>query len=247
MIYNFVRELNEYQMRIVATGNKPNELYDGVKWSALMEIGEQLEALKIRQNQKELDRVDVKSRQINQRFEQVAAELVQKEVQKEIIKIANIEGDSRNESHDSTEAGTSWGQYDDTGEATEMLCMQAIAKICSDFRYELHKSLGSVGEFSNVEKHVNELIHRANFRFSDLQAGVRKAKQLLTKCQKLSEIAHQGVHELSGKVPKEEHDKIQTNLRKVGKKRQTLEGKMQNLYTLSKQTFTSEPNQLHRK
>ena len=62
MIYNFVRELNEYQMRIVATGNKPNELYDGVKWSALMEIGEQLEALKIRQNQKELDRVDVKSR-----------------------------------------------------------------------------------------------------------------------------------------------------------------------------------------
>ena len=93
---------------------------------------------------------------------------MQKEVQKEIIKIANIEGDSRNESHDSTEAGTSWVQDDTTGEAIESFCTQAIAKICSDFRYELHKSLGSAGEFSNAEKHVNELIHRANFRFSDL-------------------------------------------------------------------------------
>ena len=48
MIHNFVRELNEYQMRIVATGNKPNDLYDGVKWSALMDVGEQLETLKTR-------------------------------------------------------------------------------------------------------------------------------------------------------------------------------------------------------
>jgi hypothetical protein len=65
MVDNFVRELNDYQMRIIATGNKPNELYDNVKWSMLIEMRDQMETLKTNQNQKELDRVDVKSRQIN--------------------------------------------------------------------------------------------------------------------------------------------------------------------------------------
>ena len=48
-----------------------------------------------------------------------------------------------------------------------------------------------VGEHQKVEKQVNELIHRANFRFDDLHSGVNKAKKLITKCQKLSEVAHQ--------------------------------------------------------
>jgi DNA-binding SARP family transcriptional activator len=37
-----------------------------------------------------------------------------------------------------------------------------------DFHVSLIKALEAIGEFSNAEKHVNELIHRANFRFSDL-------------------------------------------------------------------------------
>ena len=65
MVDNFVRELDDYQMRIIATGNKPNELYDNIKWGMLIEMRDQMETLKTNQNQKELDRVDVKSRQIN--------------------------------------------------------------------------------------------------------------------------------------------------------------------------------------
>ena len=49
------------------------------------------------------------------------------------------------------------------------MCMQAVAKICDDFKKELHKSLDSFVEESHSEKHLNEMIHRANFRFSDLK------------------------------------------------------------------------------
>ena len=79
--------------------------------------------------------------------------------------------------------------------------MQATAKICSDFRKELHKSLKPNDEFLNAEKHINEMIHRANFRFSDLQEGARKAKKVLSQCQKLSEIAHQQIHEMDRTTP----------------------------------------------
>ena len=76
-----------------------------------MDLREHLKNLATGQNQKELDRVDVKSRSINQRFEQVAAEQVNKEIYKEIIKLANINGDEqqhlKNESHNS-ETGISW-------------------------------------------------------------------------------------------------------------------------------------------
>lgn len=53
------------------------------------------------------------------------------------------------------------------------MSVQAIAKICYDFRIELNKQIDTVGEFSNAEKIKNEMIHRANFRFDDLQDGAR--------------------------------------------------------------------------
>ena len=41
----------------------------------------------------------------------------------------------------------------------------------------MNKTLEMVGDNANAEKQVNELIHRANFRFDDLYSGVNKAKK----------------------------------------------------------------------
>lgn len=41
-----------------------------------------------------------------------------------------------------------------------------------DFHESLVKALDALGEYSNAEKHVNELVHRANFRFSELQSMI---------------------------------------------------------------------------
>ena len=45
MVQNFVRELKDYQARIIATNNNPNELLDNVRWQALLEIERQLSQL----------------------------------------------------------------------------------------------------------------------------------------------------------------------------------------------------------
>ena len=50
----------------------------------------------------------------------------------------------------------------------EELTKKSINKIVVDFHESLSKALDQLGEASNAEKHINELIHRANFRFSDL-------------------------------------------------------------------------------
>jgi len=47
---------------------------------------------------------------------------------------------------------------------------QSVTRIVQDFKESLSKALDSLGAYSNVEKHANELIHRANFRFSDLHS-----------------------------------------------------------------------------
>ena len=45
MTQNFVRELKDYQARIIATDNNPNELLDNIRWQALPEIERQLSQL----------------------------------------------------------------------------------------------------------------------------------------------------------------------------------------------------------
>lgn len=45
MVQNFVRELRDYQARIIATDNSPNELLDNVRWQALPDIERQLSQL----------------------------------------------------------------------------------------------------------------------------------------------------------------------------------------------------------
>ena len=49
---------------------------------------------------------------------------------------------------------------------------RSMQKIVDDFHESLVKALDALGEYSNAEKHVNELVHRANFRFSELQSMI---------------------------------------------------------------------------
>jgi hypothetical protein len=48
------------------------------------------------------------------------------------------------------------------------LAKQAIQRLVKDFNSSLRTPLDRLGDCNNAEKHVNELVHRANFRFSDL-------------------------------------------------------------------------------
>ena len=78
------------------------------------------------------------------------------------------------------------------GEETKLqgdnLTRASIEKIVLDVHESLRKALDQLGMNSNVEKHVNELIHRANFRFSDLDSWVKLCRVHLTKCHQLKEI-----------------------------------------------------------
>ena len=58
----------------------------------------------------------------------------------------------------------------------------SIDKIVQDMHESLRKALEKLGMNSNVEKHVNELVHRANFRFSDLDSWIKLCRMHLTKC-----------------------------------------------------------------
>ena len=120
MVQNFVRELKDYQARIIATDNNPNELLDNVRWQALPEIERQLSQLQDQQNPKELDKINAKSRQLNQKFEHAAFEQVQKQFQKVIIKAANFIGENSSRNEESQEPTCSWAE--ESAEGTDSLC-----------------------------------------------------------------------------------------------------------------------------
>lgn len=65
------------------------------------------------------------------------------------------------------------------------LTRQSVNKIVLDFKESLQRALDSLGAYSNVEKHMNELIHRANFRFADLHNWLQDSKHELSKCNDL--------------------------------------------------------------
>ena len=83
------------------------------------------------------------------------------------------------------------------------LTRQAITKLVKDFHESLRSTLDRLGDCSNAEKHVNELIHRANFRFSDLQVALTKAKEEIVKCSKLANIVMEQSDELLKKETSE--------------------------------------------
>ena len=68
------------------------------------------------------------------------------------------------------------------GAINDELTRQSVEKIVADFRVSLVKELDKLGENSNAEKHINELVHRANFRFSDLQTLINRSRKELTHC-----------------------------------------------------------------
>ena len=70
----------------------------------------------------------------------------------------------------------------------ENLTHASIDKIVHDVHESLRKALDQLGMNSNVEKHVNELVHRANFRFSDLDSWIKMCRKDLTHCHQLKEI-----------------------------------------------------------
>ena len=84
------------------------------------------------------------------------------------------------------------------------LTRQAITKLVKDFHISLRTTLDRLGDMSNAEKHVNEMIHKANFRFSDLQTILARAKDEVLKGQKFGEILQKEVSELIERE-KEEH------------------------------------------
>ena len=65
-----------------------------------------------------------------------------------------------------------FGSFEEEDEEIKVdtdLTKKSVEKIVEDFRNSLKVALNDLGMDSNAEKHINELVHRANFRFSDLE------------------------------------------------------------------------------
>lgn len=59
---------------IVATRNAPNDLFDKVNWYVVDDLQEKMLKLQQAENHKDLNRVDLKSKQLNQKYKQAAKE-----------------------------------------------------------------------------------------------------------------------------------------------------------------------------
>ena len=68
------------------------------------------------------------------------------------------------------------------------LTKMSVEKIVEDFRNSLKSNLKALGMDSNAEKHINELVHRANFRFSDLESINNMCMNELHNCDQLKNI-----------------------------------------------------------
>ena len=79
-------------------------------------------------------------------------------------------------------------QDEETKQPDNELVKKSVEKIVKDFQTSLVKALDALGEYSNAEKHVNELVHRANFRFADLKNLEQECTNLLQNCLSLTEI-----------------------------------------------------------
>ena len=84
------------------------------------------------------------------------------------------------------------------------LTSKSVEKIVQDFQESLTKALESLGAYSNVEKHMNELVHRANFRFSDLHTWLQVSRQELNKCHELKQMIQDEIERLMAEAPEDE-------------------------------------------
>jgi hypothetical protein len=174
----------------VATRNVPNNIFDSVNWYVLDDLREKLNKLHSVENHEDLNRVDSKAKKLNQRYKKAAVKEVEAVFNNEIVRIAGLITANKFKKNSSllqegeTYDGESHVAFteEETKLTPEELTRKSVEKIVQDFRVSLVKALDALGMASNVERHVNELIHRANFRFSDLQTLLKKAKTELTKC-----------------------------------------------------------------
>ena len=149
---------------------------------------------------------------MSHRFKKEAVNEIKDAFDRELIRIAGIEEEER--------------------KTLAELTVKSAQKIVDDFHDSLQKALDSLGAYSNVEKHMNELVHRANFRFSDLHNLICDSRQELSKCQSLGGILKEELEkQLSEAADEEEKGELSAaadNLRKLMKKAQSCEQTLQN-------------------
>ena len=119
-----------------------------------------------------MNRVDSKSKKLNQKYKRTAIKEITATFNQEIVHIAGLITPGKPGDLSDTELSSGAQSLQDADSVLSMpsddLMKKSAQKIVEDFRVSLSKALESVGDCSNSEKHINELIYRANFRFSDL-------------------------------------------------------------------------------
>ncbi len=103
----------------------------------------------------------------------------------EIVRIAGLLQKDTEAQTNSQKTSTLDNPEEELKEIDANLTKSSIDKIVQDFHESLQKALDALGACSNVEKHMNELVHRANFRFSDLHIWVNQSKTEFAKCNEL--------------------------------------------------------------
>ena len=152
------------------TRNVPNHLFENIAWNTLDQLKEKLQTIQTEENFDTLNRIDSKGKKLNQQYKKAAIKEIRKVFDEEIVNIANLV--PQNSSIDAEE-------YKLEGNHLTKAC---VNKIVEDVHISLKKALDQLGMNSNVEKHINELVHRANFRFSDLDKWIKMCRRDLTKC-----------------------------------------------------------------
>ena len=185
---------------VVAMRNVPNYLQEQVNWNSLDDMSEKLTSLMTKpENYEVLNQLDAKAKKLNQRYNSLAVKQVRAMFDRAIIGCSMLDvaestsGAATNNDTDEGRPRQLSMEELKTPEAN-MTC-QSINKIIQDFHDSLVEALGQLGAYSNVEKHMNELIHRANFRFSDLHTWLKDSEAELRKCNGLRDLIHETINE----------------------------------------------------
>lgn len=182
MLRDFIEELQQEQLMVVAMRNVPNVLFEQVDWSQLDDLQEKLQQLTQYENYQDLNKLEAKAKKLKQKYRKAALKEIKATLDQEIVKIAGFSATQGQE--DSTEGAIAACDEEIKSPDAE-LTSKSVEKIVQDFQESLTKALESLGAYSNVEKHMNELVHRANFRFSDLHSWLQISREELNKCHEL--------------------------------------------------------------
>ena len=90
MVSEFVEELNQEQFKVVGTRNIPNNLFDEVDWFLVDDLKEKLMKLQTMESHEDLNRVDLKSKKLNQKYRKAAIKEAVCVFDDEIIRVAGL-------------------------------------------------------------------------------------------------------------------------------------------------------------